>query len=59
MARTVMVWGKPYEVSVYRKSPSVWHAVGEYMGAHLDVKDRSEGAALKRWREAATYKGNG
>jgi hypothetical protein len=56
--RTVIVWGKPQVVSVDRKSKSVWIAVGDYMGEPIAVQDRSEGAALKRWREAATYKGN-
>jgi hypothetical protein len=56
--RTVVVWGEPQVVSVHRKSKSVWVAVGDYMGDSITVQDRSEGAALKRWREAATYKGN-
>jgi hypothetical protein len=57
--RTVMVWGKPQTIRVEQKSKSVWIAVGDYMGESIAVEDRSEGAALKRWREAATYKGNG
>jgi len=56
---TVMVWGRPCTVSVYRKSKTVWVATGAYMGESITVQDRSEGTALKRWREAATYKGNG
>jgi len=56
--RTVIVWGKPQVVSVDRRSKSVWVAVGDYMGEPITVQDRSESAALKRWREAATYKGN-
>jgi hypothetical protein len=56
--RKVIVWGKPHVVSVERISKSVWVAVGDYMGESLRVQDRSEGAALIRWREAATYKGN-
>lgn len=56
--RTVYVWDKPCTVSVDRKSKSVWVAVGDYMGASFRVEDRSEGAALKRWCEAARYKGN-
>jgi hypothetical protein len=55
----VNVWDKPHVVTVYQKSKTVWIAVGEYMGETIEVKDQSEGAALKRWREAATYKGNG
>ncbi len=54
----VYVWEKPYEISVYQKSKTVWIAVGEYMGERIEVKDRSESSALARWREAARYKGN-
>jgi hypothetical protein len=56
---SVTVWGHRYPVSVYQKSKSVWVASGEYMGESISVQDRSAGTALKRWREAATYKGNG
>jgi hypothetical protein len=54
----VMVRGKRHDVSVYQKSKSVWIAVGDYKGARITVQDRSEGAALKRWVEAARYRGN-
>jgi hypothetical protein len=54
----VLVGGRSYEISVYRKSKSVWIAVGDYMGVTITVQDRSEDAALKRWREAAEHKGN-
>ena len=30
--RTVNVWDKPYENTVYQESKSVWIAVGDYMG---------------------------
>lgn len=56
---SVEVWGQRYPVSVYQESKSVWHAVGDYMGQTIRTKDRSAGTALKRWREAARYKGNG
>ena len=52
-----MLWDKPYTVSVDRKSKSVWVAVGDYMGERIETKGSSEGAAVKRWREAAQYKG--
>jgi hypothetical protein len=64
---TVTVWGKPYEVIVYQKSKSVWEAVGTYApvsvvpgktSEEIRVTDRSESAALKRWVEAAGYRGN-
>jgi hypothetical protein len=56
---SVTVWGKRCPVSVYQKSKSVWIADGDYMGESISVQDRSAGTALKRWKEAATYKGNG
>jgi hypothetical protein len=45
-------------VTVWRKSKSVWVAVGAYIGETLTVQDRSEGAATKCWIDAATYRGN-
>jgi hypothetical protein len=54
----VLVRDTPYDVNVYQKSKSVWIAVGNYMGARITVQDRSEGTALKRWQEAAHYRGN-
>ena len=59
MKHTVLVWDKPHEISAYQKSKSVWIAVGEYMGERLETKGPSESAAVKHWREAARYKGNG
>jgi hypothetical protein len=58
MERTVNIWDNPNTVSVYRKSKTVWIAIGDYVGKHIEVKDHSEGAALNRWREAAEYKGS-
>jgi hypothetical protein len=55
---TVEVWGEPQMISVYQKSKSVWIAIGNYMGDHLEAQGRSEPTAVKRWREAARYKGN-
>ena len=56
---TVQVWGQPYTITVYQKSKSVWVAVGVYMEKRVETKGATEGAAVKRWREAATYRGNG
>lgn len=53
-----MVWDKPHKVEVHQQSKSVWIAVGEYMGARIETKDRTESTALKRWIEAARYRGN-
>ncbi len=58
MKHTVQVWDRPYEVSVYQKSKSVWVAVGDYEGQRIEGKGRSEAQALGSWRESATYKGN-
>ena len=55
---TVMVWDKPYEITVYRKSKTVWIAVGEYMGERIETKASSQRSAAAHWREAARYKGN-
>ena len=58
MERTVSIWDKPNTVSVYRKSKTVWIAIGDYVGKHIEARDQSESAALARWRNAAEYKGN-
>ncbi len=57
MERTVQVWGKTYKVAVHQRSKSVWVASGDHMGQPIETQDRSAGAALKRWREAATSRG--
>ena len=51
--RNVMVWGEPHIVTVYRKSETVYEAIGNYMCETICVNDQSEGAAIKRWREVA------
>lgn len=56
---TVIVWDKPHNISVDRKYKTVWIATGDYMGKTITVQDRSEGAAVKHWRETAEYRGNG
>lgn len=58
MTAIVEVWGKKYEITVHQKSKSVWIARGEYMGEQIETKDSSESTAIKRWKEAATYRGN-
>ena len=55
--RTVKVWDK-HEVTVYKKSKSVWIAAGEYMGKRLEVKGRTDAQAEKAWRDTATYRGS-
>ena len=56
--RKVNVWGKPYVISVYQKSKTVWIARGDYHGEPIEVKDRSLSAAAKAWAEKARYKSN-
>jgi hypothetical protein len=58
MEHVVKVWSECTIVRTHQKSPSVWIAVGEYMGEEHESKGRSEMTAVARWREWATYKGN-
>lgn len=58
MDREVLVWGKRHKISVYQKSKTVWIAVGEYMGHHIEVKSSSANAAANLWIDAARYRGN-
>lgn len=55
---TVEVWGKREPVTVYQRSKSVWVAVGQYMGHHIEVTSRSAGSAAKLWADAARYRTN-
>jgi hypothetical protein len=56
---TVFVWSEPCTVTVHRRYKTVWIASGQYKGANITVQDQTEGAAVKRWQEAAQYWGNG
>lgn len=58
MESTILVWDRPYEISVYQKSKSVWVAVGDYEGQRIEVKGRSQSQAIASWRETARYRGN-
>jgi hypothetical protein len=55
---SVMVWDKSCEITVYRKSKTVWIAVGDYLGEQIETKGSTQRAAAAQWREAARYKGN-
>ena len=57
MDQEVIVRGRRFEVRVRQQSKSVWIATGVYMGILLEAKGASEGAASKRWREAAQVRG--
>jgi hypothetical protein len=56
--QTVVVWNVSYEIITYQNSPSVWFAVGDYMGESINVKASSASAAANKWREAARYREN-
>jgi hypothetical protein len=58
MEQTVRVWGKSYTITVFQKHKTVWIAVGEYMGEHIEGKGSSAGSAIRAWVDAASYKGN-
>jgi hypothetical protein len=47
MKKRVMVWGERVEIEVYKSSAAVWIA-----------KRSTPGAAIKAWRETASYLGN-
>jgi hypothetical protein len=54
----VKVWDKPHAINVYHKSKTVWAAVGEYLGKQIEVTGPTQGSAIRRWIEAARYRGN-
>jgi hypothetical protein len=60
MKHEVVVWegDDPVTVSVTQRSKSVYIASGRYLGKSYEVKAPTEGAAVKRWREAAHYATN-
>lgn len=55
---TVMVWEKPYEISVHQKSKSVWIARGDYEGRSIEVKNGSSTSAASLWANTAKFWGN-
>ncbi len=55
--RTVNVRDELQDVQLYRKSKSVWIAVGHYKGRTIEVKGRTSSQALASWREAARDRG--
>lgn len=56
MEREVTVWGVPYMVTLHQRSKSVWVVTGNYMAGSIETQDRTPGAALTRWKEAATIR---
>lgn len=56
--RTVRVHDELHKITVYQKSPSVWIAVGDYMGKPIEGKGSSARSAETAWTDAARYAGN-
>jgi hypothetical protein len=55
--RIVHVWAIPHVITVYRKSETVWVAVGDYMGERIEVEGSSANVTTK-WVEAARFRDN-
>lgn len=53
----VSVWDKSVEIRVTNKSKTVWTASGSYHGETFSVTSQTRGSAIKRWVDAARYKG--
>jgi hypothetical protein len=55
--RTVEVWGERYDLIVSQDANGLWVATGTYKRQKIEVKDKTEAAALKRWEAAGRAKG--
>jgi hypothetical protein len=53
----VTVWGKDHTLRVYRKSKSVWIAIGDCSGAQFSVKGRTEGSSMKALDRCSALQG--
>lgn len=60
MTRVVRVWEgeDPCEITLVKKSKTVWIAVGTYMGKEVRVQGRTANNAAAIWRDAAHYRSN-
>jgi hypothetical protein len=60
MTRAIKVWenDEPCEITLVKKSKSVWIAVGTHMGKEVRVQGRSANSAAALWRDAAHYRSN-
>jgi hypothetical protein len=58
MATIIVVFNHPFKVETHQKSKAVWVASGKYNGENIAVQDQTEGAAIKRWKEAALNRGS-
>ena len=52
--RTVRLGDKPHEITISRKSKTVWVATGHYMNDLIESRGESIGSAAKAWVNAAT-----
>lgn len=55
--RNIVVWGRTIRVTVEQRLKTVWVVSGDYLGKSIVTEDRTEGAALRRWKEAAASRG--
>ena len=51
MKKRVMVWGERIEIEVYKSSPTVWIATGEYRASDMISKDRGGDKSMARDRQ--------
>ena len=56
--RTVYVYAIPHQITLARKSKTVWVAVGDYRGERIEVKGSSADIAAKYWADAARVRDN-
>jgi hypothetical protein len=56
--RTVYVNAIPHQITIARKSKTVWVAVGDYRGERIEVKGSSADIAAKYWADAARVRDN-
>jgi hypothetical protein len=58
--QSVRVWEgeEPVEITVVKKSKTVWVAVGQYMGKEVRAQGRSANSATALWKDAAHYRSN-
>ena len=56
--RTVYVNAIPHQITIDRKSKTVWVAFGDYRGERIEVKGSSADIAAKYWADAARVRDN-
>ena len=52
----VYIGDKAFDITIYRKSKTVWAAVGDYHGQRIQSSGSSPTAAAKHWAAAARYR---